>query len=259
MVFNKKKIPLTTIVGIIGILFYCILVFISAFLCIGSWNPIDNYLSDFGNSSSSWNPNGAIFFDLALIILGTTLILYYISLYKWSGELKTEYNENILNITQFIGFLVGIFLILFGFSYNLKYTFYGFPLLIFYSIGLCMRAENLKKIWNKSALIFTQIIGSLSGIFVITAGIFPTVITEAHDLASALFFNTHLFTFILLVLTILPHKKFIKIIGLYGWIVACLIFLDLVYHKPIFEWISVFSSLSFMGLLSYNTYKAFSE
>lgn len=259
MIFNKKKYPLTTIAGILGILLYCVFIFISASLFASSWTPIDNFISDFGNSSSSYNPKGAIFCNLGIIILGTALIFYYIGLYKWSGELKTEYNEKILKITQIVGFFVGVFLIFFGFSYSPKFLFYGFPLLIFYSLGLCMRKENLKKKWNKFALLFTQIVGILSGFFAITVGIFSTDFTEAHIFTSRLFFNTHLIAFFLIVLTLLPHKKFIKVVGLYGWIVANLIFLYLLFQDPIFEWIAVFTSLSFAGLISYNTYKAFSE
>jgi hypothetical membrane protein len=97
--------------GFLVILFYCIFTFISVGLFPPPFSPIDNWLSDLGNSS--YNPNGAIFYNLGCITTGIALFPFFIGLYVW----KTEklWNNILLIATIVIGCFSGFALILIGF------------------------------------------------------------------------------------------------------------------------------------------------
>lgn len=111
----KLKMPLNCISGILVILFYCIFTFIAITLFPLPLNPIDNWLSDLGNSG--YSPNGAIFYNIGCILTGSALFPFYIGLHKWSRE---EIGQKfLLIITQIIGCSSGFAEIMIGiFSEN---------------------------------------------------------------------------------------------------------------------------------------------
>jgi hypothetical protein len=54
--------------------------------------------------------------------------------------------------------------------------------------------------------------------------------------------------------SLMTHPKFAKPIGLYGVAIAILsLILELTISGPITEWLTVFGSLGYVGLLIYNT------
>jgi hypothetical membrane protein len=100
MNFDLEKYPITVIAGFLVIVIYCTFTFISWALFPTQFSPFDNYLSDLGNSS--FNPNGAIFFNLGNILTGCALFPFFLGLYKWY---RNELWHKILGIcVQLIGF-----------------------------------------------------------------------------------------------------------------------------------------------------------
>ncbi len=108
----KLKMPLSCISGILVILFYCIFTLIAITLFPLPFSPIDNWLSDLGNSG--YSPNGAIFYNIGCILTGTALFPFYVGLHKWYRE--EIWHKILLIITQVIGcssgfadIMIGIF------------------------------------------------------------------------------------------------------------------------------------------------------
>jgi hypothetical membrane protein len=191
MKFKALLIP-----GILVILFYCIFTFISIALFPPPFSPIDNYLSDLGNST--YSPNGAIFYNVGCILTGSALFPFFIGLFKWYR----------------------------------------------------------KEIWHKILIIATQIIGCYSGFALIMIGVFSEDFLAEHIYWSNVFFFLNLMVLILASIFLSLNPKFIKVIGLYGIIVAIINLLFVfVIGTPILEWFTVFTALGFVALILYNTSK----
>ncbi|UCE10945.1 MAG: DUF998 domain-containing protein [Candidatus Thorarchaeota archaeon] len=79
---------------------YCVLTWLSIGFYPGHISPLDNYLSVLGNSSL--NPSGAIFYNLAVILAGISLIPFYVGLFQTFGE---EGRNRILTLAMTIGVL----------------------------------------------------------------------------------------------------------------------------------------------------------
>ena len=107
---NFFKWPISIIAGIFVIVFYCTFTFISLALFPPPYSPIDNWLSDLGNSS--YSPNGAIFYNIGCILTGSALCPFYIGLYKWYMD-KT-WHKLLIIITQIVGVASGFALIMIG-------------------------------------------------------------------------------------------------------------------------------------------------
>jgi hypothetical protein len=74
-----RALPIDSIGGFSGMLFYCIFTFISIIFS-ESWDPFNNTLSQLGNSVL--NPNSAIFYTLGMIFGGLSLLIFYAGIYK---------------------------------------------------------------------------------------------------------------------------------------------------------------------------------
>jgi hypothetical protein len=110
---DNLRWPLSSIAGILVIVFYCILTFTAAAIFPGPWSPWP-YLSDFGNTVK--NPSGAVFYNLACILTGLALFPFYIGLYKWYT--KTSWRNVLVIITQIIGVASAVSLIMIGVFYE---------------------------------------------------------------------------------------------------------------------------------------------
>ena len=106
----KFKLPLICFAGILVMLFYCVFTFISLALFPLPYSPIDNWLSDLGNSG--YNPNGAIFYNIGCILTGSALFPFYTGLYKWYRE--ERWYKIFMIIIQFIGCFSGFAEIMIG-------------------------------------------------------------------------------------------------------------------------------------------------
>ena len=105
-----KKMPISIISGILVIVIYCAFTFISLGLFPTPYSPIKNWLSDLGNSS--YNPNGAIFYNLGCILTGALLFPFYIGLYTWYMD-KT-WHKILIIATQIVGCCSAFALIMIG-------------------------------------------------------------------------------------------------------------------------------------------------
>ena len=93
-----------------GIILYCAFTFTSWALYPTSYSPVENWLSDLGNSS--FNPEGAIFFNVGCVLTGIALFPFFSGLYKWYTEEK--WRKISLIITQTLGSLAAFSLMMIG-------------------------------------------------------------------------------------------------------------------------------------------------
>lgn len=107
---NFFKWPISIISGILVIVLYCTFTFISLALFPPPYSPLDNWLSDLGNSS--YSPNGAIFYNIGCISTGSALFPFYIGLYKWYTD--KIWHKFLVILTQIVGLASGFALIMIG-------------------------------------------------------------------------------------------------------------------------------------------------
>ncbi|MGB9714172.1 MAG: DUF998 domain-containing protein [Candidatus Bathyarchaeales archaeon] len=105
-----SKWPVSCIAGVAVIVFYCAFTFASWALYPTPYNPVDNWLSDLGNST--YNPSGAILYNLGCVLTGIALFPFFGGLYKWYTNDKGR--RILLMITQAIGLFAAFSLIMIG-------------------------------------------------------------------------------------------------------------------------------------------------
>jgi hypothetical membrane protein len=104
----------------------------------------------------------------------------------------------------------------------------------------------------------TQIVGLASGFALIMIGVFNESYGYWHNFWSTVFFMLNLGVLILANISLLTHPKFLKLIAIYGFIVAVInLALVVLPSSSIIEWFTVFTALGYAGLLSINMIKAF--
>ena len=107
---------------------------------------------------------------------------------------------------------------------------------------------------SKILLIGGQIVGVLSAIALILIGIFSEDQGSPHMTASSTFFILNFIVLILINVALLWHPKFLKVIAVYSFSVNALsLGFELVVGGSLVEWFTVFGSLGFVALLSFNT------
>ena len=105
-----SKWPISCIAGVAVIVLYCAFTFTSWALYPTPYSPVDNWLSDLGNST--YNPSGAILYNLGCILTGIALFPFFGGLYKWYTSDKGR--RILLMITQAIGLFAAFSLIMIG-------------------------------------------------------------------------------------------------------------------------------------------------
>lgn len=168
----------------------------------------------------------------------------YTPVNNWLSDLG---NQN-LNPDGFIFFNIGCILT-------------GLILIPFF-IGL--RKWYTTKKWQKNLLIAAQIIGIFSAFALIMVGVFPEDTGANHMYAAISFFISLLLVLIIGNISLLNHEKYKKWIGYYGFF-AALVDLTLIIlviltlngiqssiSAHLVEWLAVFISLGWIGLLVYN-------
>ncbi|MBY9015800.1 MAG: DUF998 domain-containing protein [Candidatus Lokiarchaeota archaeon] len=132
--------------------------------------------------------------------------------------------------------------------YNIGCIITGCSLMIFF-IGL----KNLLNIMKKGKKFFVLII--IFGIFLsfsdIMIGVFSEDIFTAHLFWSLTFFIILLPILLFGGIVLTKYVNFPRLIGYYGIVLTSINILFLFFYIPVFEWITIFSSLSFVGLISY--------
>jgi hypothetical membrane protein len=82
-----------------------------------AYNPVTDWLSDLGNSSSAYNPKGAILYNLGCVLTGIALFPFFIGLGRWYTAEK--WRKASLILSQTVGCLAAFALIMIGiFSEN---------------------------------------------------------------------------------------------------------------------------------------------
>ncbi|MBD3339254.1 MAG: hypothetical protein GF353_09095 [Candidatus Lokiarchaeota archaeon] len=115
----ELKYKILCLLGVSVILIYCLMTFISVSLFPSSFSPVDNWLSDLGNSS--YNPNGAIFYNLGCILTGIALFPFFGSMVVWYREnlwhkiLALIFNVKFNKLISIYGYIVAFINLLFVF------------------------------------------------------------------------------------------------------------------------------------------------
>jgi hypothetical membrane protein len=104
------KWPINSVSGVAVIVLYCVFTFSSWALYPTSYSPVTNWLSDLGNST--YNPTGAVLYNLGCILTGIALFPFFIGIYKWYTTEK--WRKGALLITQAIGCMAAFALIMIG-------------------------------------------------------------------------------------------------------------------------------------------------
>ena len=105
-----SKWPISCIAGVAVIVLYCTFTFTSWALYPTPYSPVDNWLSDLGNST--YNPSGAILYNLGCVLTGIALFPFFGGLYKWYTSDKGR--RILLMVTQAIGLFAAFSLIMIG-------------------------------------------------------------------------------------------------------------------------------------------------
>jgi hypothetical membrane protein len=98
------------IAGILVILFYCAFTFTSIVLFPRPVSPLNDWLSDLGNSS--YNPQGAIFYNVGCVLTGLALFPFFAGFYYWYTDEK--WRKSLIMITQAVGFIAAFALMMIG-------------------------------------------------------------------------------------------------------------------------------------------------
>lgn len=80
------RLPVSSLAGVAVVVLYCVFTFASLALYPTTYSPVTNWLSDLGNSS--YNPKGAVLYNLGCILTGIALFPFFIGLYEWYTSKK---------------------------------------------------------------------------------------------------------------------------------------------------------------------------
>jgi len=155
-----------------------------------------------------------------------------------------------------------------AFFFNSGCILTGIILVPFFA-GLYRWYEPIR--WKKILLLAGQAVGIFAGVALIMVGVFPETQIASHMLAAGLMFKALFVAMVLLNLgALFTHPRFMRWVGYYGIVV---VFIDLAFVSillkykdilgafhttvpvPGLEWAAVFSSLVWIGALSYNMAK----
>ena len=110
MTSRTSKWAVLPIAGILVILFYCAFTLTSIVLFPRPVSPMNDWLSDLGNSS--YNPQGAIFYNVGCVLTGLALFPFFAGLYYWYTDEK--WRKSLIMITQAVGFIAAFALMMIG-------------------------------------------------------------------------------------------------------------------------------------------------
>ncbi|HEY3273740.1 MAG TPA: DUF998 domain-containing protein [Methanocella sp.] len=98
------KIPVSSVIVLIAILFFCASLAVSIASFPPGFSPLDNWMSDLGNPEL--NPAGSAYFNLACMVTGLFLAVFYLGL---SGLRSTGMGKpRMLSAAQVCGIFSGI-------------------------------------------------------------------------------------------------------------------------------------------------------
>lgn len=124
-----RKWPISFVFGLTAIVFFWSFAFISMAFFPGTYNPFVNWMSNLGNTEL--NPEGAIFFNIGIIVAGASLFPFFIGLYEW--YIGGKRNKRLTMLTQLAGFYCSFAMIMCGVypeNYFLIHIFWAMSLFI---------------------------------------------------------------------------------------------------------------------------------
>lgn len=107
---EMSKWPMLTVGGVFVIVFYCVFTFTSLALFPGPFSPVNNWLSDLGNSI--YSPRGAVFYNVGCVLTGLALFPFFAGLRKWYASERRR--KTLIVLTQVFGFIAAFALIMIG-------------------------------------------------------------------------------------------------------------------------------------------------
>ncbi len=156
---DRTRAPLLSLAFIGGIA-CCVLTFISIIFYPEPFSPFDDYLSVLGNSTL--NPNGAVFYNLAVTQAGLLLPLFYAGLYKAFGE---QGRSKLLTLAVLIGIFNSFSVTMSGvFSENVYELHYMWSLLIFITWIPVLFLTNIALLKQGGYIAWVCIFGLILGI-----------------------------------------------------------------------------------------------
>ena len=127
MTISTTKENLVMVLAIVGSAIFCVLTYVSSIIFPGPFSPLENNLSQLGNSTL--NPAGAFYFNLALMVAGTCLFPFYAFLYL--SYRKSDGNRKLM-IAVFFGIINALSVMMAGvFSEDFYAIHFFWSLMIF--------------------------------------------------------------------------------------------------------------------------------
>lgn len=124
-----SKWPISVVSGLFAIIIFWSFAFISMSFYPGTYNPFVNWMSNLGNSEL--NPDGAIYFNVGIIIAGIALFPFFLGLYEW--YIGGKRNKRLTILTQLSGIYCAFAMIMCGVfpeDYFLIHIFWSISLFI---------------------------------------------------------------------------------------------------------------------------------
>lgn len=94
---NKMNMPITSMIGIMSIIGYFLLAYISFTYYPEAFNPFNHYISSLGDPIQ--NPNGAIFYNLAIKTVGFLGAFFYLGLYRIYSDRENRFFMKIATVS----------------------------------------------------------------------------------------------------------------------------------------------------------------
>ena len=110
MTRRVSKLALLPVAGILVILFYCAFTLTSIAFFPRLVSPLNDWLSDLGNST--YNPRGAIFYNAGCILTGLALFPFFAGFYYWYTD--ERWRKSLIVVTQAVGFIAAFSLMMIG-------------------------------------------------------------------------------------------------------------------------------------------------
>lgn len=136
------KWPILPVAGVLVMVFYCAFTFTSVVLFPSPFSPVNNWLSDLGNSS--FNPNGAVFYNIGCVLTGLALFPFFAGLHEWYTNERRR--NAMIVVTQAFGFLCAFALMMIGvFSedYMAQHVFWSSVFFLFNLVVLILANISL--------------------------------------------------------------------------------------------------------------------
>jgi len=136
----------------------------------GTYSPLSNWLSDLG--SPRLNPQGAIFYNLGIIVTGFGLLPFFLGLTSWKME-SSRIQNAMLALTCAMGLLGGLAMIMsavFPIDHIEQHRFWSISLYIslgsaFVFSAAALRYDQRFPRWGLGLGIVTGLVDILSGVF----------------------------------------------------------------------------------------------